>query len=234
MNTIHLNKKNNKELQEGIWVLNKYFTNLTKSLKLKKCTSRKSFLNTSIKKIKQSYPKQETLSFREIRQTETLEIIKSLPKNKATVFKDIPMRIIKSAAHVYSRRLTIILKNFIRNGKFSDTLKYADITPVFEKRDTTDKSNYRPTGTLSNFLKIFEKLIYNQVNSYMESKLSKYLVGFYWNHNTQHSLLRMIESWRTLQNKEQKVGAIIMDLSTVFDTLNHKLLFKKTANLWFQ
>ena len=135
-------------------------------------------MNTSIKKIKQSYPKQETLSFREIRQTETLEIIKSLPKNKATVFKDIPMRIIKSAAHVYSRRLTIILKNFIRNGKFSDTLKYADITPVFEKRDTTDKSNYRPTGTLSNFLKIFEKLIYNQVNSYMESKLSKYLVGF--------------------------------------------------------
>ena len=113
-------------------------------------------MNTSIKKIKQSYPKQETLSFREIRQTETLEIIKSFPKNKATVFKDIPMRIIKSAAHVYSRRLTIILK-----------------------RDTTDKSNYRPTGTLSNFLKIFEKLIYNQVNSYMESKLSKYLVGFY-------------------------------------------------------
>ena len=95
------------------------------------------------------------------------------------MFKDIPMRIIKNAAHVYSRRLTIILKNCIRNGKFSDTLKYADITPVFEKRDTTDKSNYRPTGTLSNFLKIFEKLIYNQVNSYMESKLSKYLVGFY-------------------------------------------------------
>ena len=47
-----------------------------------------------------SYPKQETFSFREIRETETLEIIKSLPKNKATVFKDIPMRIIKDAAHV--------------------------------------------------------------------------------------------------------------------------------------
>ena len=30
-----------------------------------------------------------------------------------------------------------------------------------------------------------------------------------------------------MQNKGQKVGAIIMDLSKVFDTLNHKLLFKK-------
>ena len=88
-------------------------------------------MNTTIKKINQSYPKQETFSFREIRETETLEIIKSLPKNKATVFKDIPMRIIKNAAHVYSHRLTIIFNNCLRNGKFPDILKYADITPVF-------------------------------------------------------------------------------------------------------
>ena len=71
------------------------------------------FLNTSIKKINQSYPKTETFSFREIRETETLEIIKSLPKNNATVFKDIPMRIIKDAAHVYSHRLTIIFNNLV-------------------------------------------------------------------------------------------------------------------------
>ena len=105
-------------------VLNKYFTNLntkfynykyfTKSLKLKKCISRKSFLNTSIKKINQNYPKTETFSFREIRENETLEIIKSLPKNKATVFKDIPLRIIKDAAHVYYHRLTIIFNNCIK------------------------------------------------------------------------------------------------------------------------
>ena len=72
----------------------------------------------------------QTFSFREIRETETLEI-KSLPKNKATVFKDIPMRIIKDAAHVYSHRLTIIFNNCIKNSKFPDILKYADITPVF-------------------------------------------------------------------------------------------------------
>ena len=229
MNTIALYEKgkiikNYKRVSE---VLNKYFTNLTKSLKLKKCISRKSFLNTSIKKINQSYPKTETFSFREIRETETLEIIKSLPKNKATVFKDIPMRIIKDAAHVYSHRLTIIFNNCIKNSKFPDILKYADITPVFKKGDTTDKSNYRPISTLSNFSKIFEKLIYSQVNSYMEPKLSKYLAGFRRNHNTQHALLRMIESWRALQNKGQKVGAIIMDLSKAFDTLNNQ----KTASL---
>ena len=42
--------KNYKRVSE---VLNKYFRNLTKSLRLKKCISRKSFLNTSTKKINQ-------------------------------------------------------------------------------------------------------------------------------------------------------------------------------------
>ena len=61
----------------------------------------------------------------------------------------------------------------------------------------------------------------------MEPKLSKYLAGFCQNHNTQHALFVMIESWWALQTKGQKVGAIIMELSKVIDTLNHKLLFQK-------
>ena len=76
-------------------------------------------------------------------------------------------------------------------------------------------------------MKIFEKLIYSQFNSYIEPKLSKYLEGFLRNHNTQHTLLRMIESFQALLNEGQKVGAIIMDLSKAFDTVNHKFLLKK-------
>ena len=89
-----------------------------------------------------------------------LEIVKRLPKNNATVFKDIPMKIIKNAAHVYSHSLIIIFNNGIRNGKFSDILKCAYITRVFKKGDTSDKSNYTPISILR-FFEIFEKHIYN-------------------------------------------------------------------------
>ena len=74
------------------------------------------------------------------------------------MFKDIPMRVIENAVHVYSHRLTIIFNNCIRNRKLSDILKYPDITPVFKKGDAADKSNYRSITTLSNFSKLFEKL----------------------------------------------------------------------------
>ena len=74
--------------------MNNKFTNLTKTLKLKKCISGKSILNTSIKKINQSYLETETFSFREIRETETLEIIKSLPKNKVNVPNKVTFQIL--------------------------------------------------------------------------------------------------------------------------------------------
>ena len=55
----------------------------------------------------------------------------------------------------------------------------------------------------------------------MEPKLSKYLAGF----RPKHALLKIIETWRDMLNKDNKVGPIIMDLSIVFDKLNSNLLF---------
>ena len=66
----------------------------------------------------------------------------------------------------------------VKRGNFPNIQKYADVTPVFKKGDPTDKSNYNPSGNLSSFLKILEKLIYIHINSFMEPKLSIYLAGF--------------------------------------------------------
>ena len=61
----------------------------------------------------------------------------------------------------------------------------------------------------------------------MQNKFSKYLTGFRKNHNTQNSLLSMIESWKFRLNNGSKVGVTIMDLSKAFDSLNHELLLTR-------
>ena len=66
----------------------------------------------------------------------------------------------------------------------------------------------------------------------METKFSKFLIGFRKNHNTQYTLLRMIENWKTQLIKRKKISVIIMDLSKAFDSLNRNLVAKlKTQGL---
>ena len=45
-------------------------------------------------------------------------------------------------------------------------------------------------------------------------------------HSTQDVLLVMIEKWKTILNKKFKVGALFMDLSKAFDTLDHFIVGK--------
>ena len=61
----------------------------------------------------------------------------------------------------------------------------------------------------------------------MKDKLSNILTGFRKGHSAQHSLLIMIEKWKRALDENMKVGAIFMDLSKAFGTLNHRLLLAK-------
>ena len=61
----------------------------------------------------------------------------------------------------------------------------------------------------------------------MNPTLSKYITGFWKNHNTQHALLKMIEAWRLKSDCGNKIGALIMVLSKAFDTINHNLFLSE-------
>ena len=43
----------------------------------------------------------------------------------------------------------------------------------------------------------------------------------------------MFEKWKTILNKKLKVGALFMDLSKAFDTLDHSLLLTKSSAYGF-
>ena len=101
------------------------------------------------------------------------------------------------------------------------------MTPRFKKANPFDKVNYRPVSLLSHVSKVYERIIFNQISTYFEPYFSSFLTGFRKNHNTQHSLLKMLELWKEALDKGKSVGAIFMDLSKAFDTLNHDLLIAK-------
>ena len=57
----------------------------------------------------------------------------------------------------------------------------------------------------------------------MKSKLSKYLTGSRKKYSTNNTLLKIIETWDSMINKEGN-REIAMDISNEFDKLNQNLL----------
>ena len=90
-----------------------------------------------------------------------------------------------------------------------------------------DKANYRPVSVLPPISKIYEKLLQKQINNYIENILSPYLCGYMKGHSTQHALICLTEKWKKILDEKGFCGAVLMDLSKAFDTINHELLIAK-------
>ena len=155
------------------------------------------------------------------------KLIKSLNTKKSALSSRIPVSILINSIDTYLSILTDIIKDSIKNGVFPDKLKLAEVILLFKKADPFDKPNYRPVSLLSHVSKVFERIIYNQINEYIEPFSSKLLTEFRKNHNTQHSLLKMLESFKEALDKGNSVSAVFMDLSKALDTLNHDLFIAK-------
>ena len=113
-------------------------------------------------------------------------------------------------------------------------MKAAEVSPIFKKNGDLEKENYRPVSVLPHMPKVFERITYTLIDSFMEDKLSKLLTGFRKSHSTQHCLINMLEKWKNTLGKGGFVCAMFMDLSKVFDTMNHDLLIAKLGAYGFQ
>ena len=54
-----------------------------------------------------------------------------------------------------------------------------------------------------------------------------HLSGFLCAYSTKHALIKLIESWRQRLDSRGYSGAVVMDLSNTFETINHELLITK-------
>ena len=70
-----------------------------------------------------------------------------------------------------------IINLSLGNGCFPDDLKLAEVSPIL-KKNNLDKENYRPVIVLFKLSKVFERIIYSQIDVFMQDKLSNILTGF--------------------------------------------------------
>ena len=118
------------------------------------------------------------------------EVICSLDISKPTTFNNIPSKILVQSCDICSTHLTDIFNSF------PSALKMADISPVHRKDERTNKENHRPVSILPSVSKIFERIIYCQIDNYVNKHLSDHLCGFRKGYSMQYCLIFMLEKWK--------------------------------------
>ena len=98
-----------------------------------------------------------------------LEIM-TIPQNKAHWLYSFPIHILRSAKHIISQPLSVLLNKSLEYGIYPTKLKLAKVIPIYKNHDPSDPSNYRPISLLSVFNRIFEKIMYYRLKSFLEKK----------------------------------------------------------------
>ena len=166
-------------------IMNRYFTNIAKHMnfKVNKISHREELVNIldtfkyhkSVQKIKLSnFHSYSTLNFSKVTESEVRKEILNLSTKKATKNGDIPAK----SVDIYIKEITFIINDCIEKGIFPDDLKLADVSPIFKKEDSFKKENYRPVSILPHMSKVFERILYKQIDTFMTIKFSLYLRGF--------------------------------------------------------
>ena len=170
-----------------------------------------------------------------ITDNDILLLIRKLNPNKASGSDGISAQMLLVCDESVVLPLKIIFKNILETSVYPDMWKLADVTPIFKKEDKQLVKNYRPISLLPICGKIFEKLVFNSLYTYLSSNnlITKNQSGFIPGDSCTNQLLFLInEIHEAFENKSSlEVRAVFLDISKAFDKVWHEgLLFKLRRN----
>ena len=157
------------------------------------------------------------------------KIISSLKNSKSCGLDYIDTYIIELSKPIILLALTHIINLSIKNSTFPSDWKVAKSIPVHKKDDILNPQNFRPVAILPRASKNLERIIFNQIISFMDenSLFHPNHHGYRSGHSTATALIQMYDSWLEAAEEGRACGVVMLVMSAAFDVVPHKIFNKK-------
>jgi hypothetical protein len=141
--------------------------------------------------------------------------------------------LIKNCKTELAKPIYLMWRKSLDTGKIPQCLKAANIAPIYKGGDRSEAKNYRPVALTSHLIKIFERIIRERINMFLEAtgKLNKQQHGFRTGRSCLSQLLEHYDNIIEALEEQSNIDVIYTDFAKAFDKCDHGVIAHKLVNV---
>ena len=166
---------------------------------------------------------------RTVKVAEVEKLLANMKGSKALDKDGLSPWIFKRLASVIVVPLTELINRSIVEGKVPKDWKCTKVTPLFKRGSKLEPKNYRPISIVKVPSKILESVVKMQMQAMAEERniFPNCSYAYRKGHSTTRAVAKVLQLIDSAKMQKEKVGLILFDLSSAFDTVDASILSKK-------
>ncbi|XP_044595865.1 uncharacterized protein LOC123272909 [Cotesia glomerata] len=158
-------------------------------------------------------------------------LVLTLSKSKGNSPDGLDLRWLRDHFPQISLFLTALFNRSLDTSIFPEIWKIIYIIPLNKIALPRSPSDTRPIANLSHLAKVFERIVANQLVTYLEDNLllDRFQSGFRKHRSTQSALLKLTDDVRAAMDRNQLTILVLFDLSKAFDYVDPKVIFNLSS-----
>ena len=154
-------------------------------------------------------------------------VLDSLEVNKAQGPDVINGAVLKNCSKSLSYPLRKLFNLTYNTGYLPSEWKLANVVPIHKKDDKNKVVNYRPISLTNLVMKVFERILYDELYFRTHEKIGQRQHGFLKNKLCNSNLLTFTESIARSLHENIGTDVIFFDFAKAFDTVSHDVILQK-------